>query len=93
MTINENIHNHVLKQVCKESLWDGLGRVELDFDPALNICRVSFSNPNPTLDPKKPEEMRVEGTWAGTGQWTGPGLVHPYLALSPLCHTYSFNNE
>src|ERR1044072_6350159 len=53
MTINENIHNHILKQVSKGGSWDGLGRVKLDFDPALNIGRVSFSNPNPTLDPKK----------------------------------------
>src|ERR1044072_211157 len=79
MTINEYIHNHILKQVGKRGLWDGLGRVKLDFDPALNIHRVSFSNPNPTLDPKKPDELRVEGTRAGTGQWAGPGLVHPYL--------------
>ena len=55
-----------------------MGRVKLDFDPALNIGRVSFSNPNPTLDPKKPDEMRVEGTRAGTDQWAGPGLVHTY---------------
>ena len=79
MTINENIHNHILKQVGKGGSWDGLGRVKLDFDPALNIGRVSFSNPNPTLDPKKSDEMRVEGTRAGTGQWAGPGLVHPYF--------------
>src|ERR1044072_1400784 len=82
MTINEFIHNHILKQVGKGGSWDGLGRFKLDFDPALNIDRVSFSNPNPTLDPKKPDEMRVEGTGAGTGQWAGPRLVHPYLTTS-----------
>src|ERR1044072_8692800 len=78
MTINENIHYYILKQVGKGGSWDGFGRVNLDFDPALNIGRASFSNPNPTLDPKKPDDMRVEGTRAGTGQWAGPGLVHPY---------------
>ena len=68
------IYKTILKQVSKGSSWDGLGRVEFDFDPTLNIGRASFSNPNPTLDPKKPNEMRVYGTWAGTGEWTWSGF-------------------